>query len=1277
MTLSLGQRVLTTNWKELLFAMRKIIITVLGVSLFVASRQGFSQAVEFIRGDTNASGNTDISDAIATLGCLFSGTTCAACFDASDANDDGNVDLSDAVYTLNHLFGGGPVIPAPYPDPGFDPTTSDPYTCGDAAPSAAPGEIVISEIMYHPVSGDGLDEFIELVNNTQRRISLKGWFFSKGVNYTFGDVFIDGGAYLVVARDAARIASRYGIANVVGDWTGSLDDGGETIRLKDAFDGTMDEVQYDDGGLWPREADGYGNSLELSDLHGDNDTGAAWGFSDDAAEAPWTSINFTQAATGGSNELHVLLLSEGECLVDNLQVLVGGQNRLANGSFENNLTGWLLQGTHRTSRVQTDATAPNGTRVLDLVATGRGDTAVNRLETDLTSAVNGGQSVNIRGSARWVRGARFLLVRLHGNAVAQSIPLTVPATGGTPGLPNTRLRSNRGPDISFVAHSPVLPTATQAINVTAVVADIDAVSAVELKYRVEPAATVATVAMNDAGQNGDRVAGDGVYTGTIPRQTSGKMIAFWISAIDGRGETATLPLDAPTRTCLVRVGEPNPSSALERYHVWMPQGTVSSLASAPKMSNEMFDCTFVLNNTDVFYNCKLRYRGSPFIRSQAPTDPVGGRYAYRIDFGEHQQLNGESEINLDNLEQGRDPTLQRESASYELCKGLGVPYSRVNYVRLYFNGNDHGIYANIQKIDKSYIAVHFPEDQGGNLHKIDDYFEFDDAGNFGNRDARLTDYGARKEEYRWNFEKRDTDRDDDFSAIQSLARLMNTSPSSPSYEANIESVINVDNWVKVLAVQKIIGGWDSFGYNRGKNMYTYRAPVEGRWHLLTWDMDFAMGTGDAPSTPLFGGIDSAVNNFLQYPKYRRLYLKAFRDLVDGPFRLEHLRPILTQTYNLLRANGSVQDPSPIESYVTQRRNFVLSQLPSSTLMILTNNGDDFSTSASSVLIEGDAPLEVERFRLNGVALTPTISGISKWSFTRAIPLGNTTFTVEGLTAANQLIGSDSISVLRVEPCVPTSVEPASVAPGVVALTVRGSGFQPGTTPVVRLASASTESGFSAFYAQRNSAFGDIGVAEAFLDDLAGATRQLETTHATVSRRTEGGGEIFPTTPFPSPWHTGAVSNLAARYKGYVHVPSPGTRTLGVNSDDGFRLRIQGSVVAEYPPPRGPGITTGTYNFPAAGTYPIELTWYEDGGGDIVQLFQESSSGTRTALNGGSELTVTLDDPIIINGTGVTVVDETTISVTFDLAAAPPGAWTLEIVPTAGSICRRAMAVTVQ
>src|SRR5262249_12630875 len=155
-----------------------------------------------------------------------------------------------------------------------------------------------------------------------------------------------------------------------------------------------------------------------------------------------------------------------------------------------------------------------------------------------------------------------------------------------------------------------------------------------------------------------------------------------------------------------------------------------------------------------------------------------------------------------------------------------------------------------------------------------------------------------------------------------------------------------------------IGNWDSFGYGRGKNMFLYRPPIEGKWKLVPWDMDFLLGNGDGASTPLFGGIDSEVNTFLAYPKYERLYLKAYRDLVDGPFSNEFLDPIIDETYNLLRAETSVGEPSSIKSWIAQRRNYVLSQLPSDQVIILTNNGKDFSTSETSVTISGDAPLEV-------------------------------------------------------------------------------------------------------------------------------------------------------------------------------------------------------------------------------------------------------------------------------------------------------------------------------
>lgn len=76
----------------------------------------------FVRSDCNGDGISDISDAVTTLGILFTGASPGPCVAACDVNDDGNVDISDSVYQLSALFVGGAPPLAPYPACGSDPT---------------------------------------------------------------------------------------------------------------------------------------------------------------------------------------------------------------------------------------------------------------------------------------------------------------------------------------------------------------------------------------------------------------------------------------------------------------------------------------------------------------------------------------------------------------------------------------------------------------------------------------------------------------------------------------------------------------------------------------------------------------------------------------------------------------------------------------------------------------------------------------------------------------------------------------------------------------------------------------------------------------------------------------------------------------------------------------------------------------------------------------------------------------------------------------------------
>ena len=78
----------------------------------------------------------------------------------------------------------------------------------------------------------------------------------------------------------------------------------------------------------------------------------------------------------------------------------------------------------------------------------------------------------------------------------------------------------------------------QAVLVTARVTDPDGVDSVQLNYRVDPNATYTTVNMTND---------QGLFSATIPGQSSGALVAFVVSAADTLAAVSQFPADAPTR----------------------------------------------------------------------------------------------------------------------------------------------------------------------------------------------------------------------------------------------------------------------------------------------------------------------------------------------------------------------------------------------------------------------------------------------------------------------------------------------------------------------------------------------------------------------------------------------------------------------------------------------------------------------------------------------------------------------------------------------------------
>jgi hypothetical protein len=155
--------------------------------------------------------------------------------------------------------------------------------------------------------------------------------------------------------------------------------------------------------------------------------------------------------------------------------------------------------------------------------------------------------------------------------------------------------------------------------------DADGVTGFTLRYRLDPNTSLTDLPMRDDGSGGDAVAGDGLYSATIPGQPDGTMLAFHLRATDGHATPAStlFPNDAPFRECLVRFGETVPSGSIATYRLWLTRSNLTFWAQRERNANDGMDCTFVYGNWRVVYNALTLYSGSPWHTANQPyTGPL-------------------------------------------------------------------------------------------------------------------------------------------------------------------------------------------------------------------------------------------------------------------------------------------------------------------------------------------------------------------------------------------------------------------------------------------------------------------------------------------------------------------------------------------------------------------------------------------------------------------------------------------------------------------------------
>jgi hypothetical protein len=803
-----------------------------------------------------------------------------------------------------------------------------------AAAGAPPADVVLNEIMYHPVdTNESALEYVELYNPLAVTSSLGGARL-EGVGFTFSaGTELAPYSYLVCCASQEVIRATYGITNTVGNWSGRLQNDGETLRLLNSYGREMDRATYSDRAPWPVAADGMGPSLER--ISADSAASSSVNWASSQASTNWQHLAWTGQVSAANSGILFYLDFEGKVTVDDVSVKAeGSANELvANGSFEAGTNGWTFLGNHVTSRAvpgtgrsgsQGLVVVGNATRLVVQSGSGYSLTVYGDPESNavasLPLAVSNGQNYVV---SYWAR-RDGLGESLY--AVADPVTNRVSfATRGTPGAANSAAGQSPPPGISSVTTLyDVCPPGTANV-VRARMTSPSLVAGVQLRYRAVSSnsyrfadASYTNLTMLDNGVTPDLLAGDGEYAVQVPVVSSvPRIVRYHVLATGTSGSVAQLPApDDPSRDFGYWISGASIQTALPNWQLFVDGDPVtypvSKRACAVSPSGKVF--------TDV----RVRHRGYPY-----PLEPETSGIAVRMNKGRLLDTwfaDGQDGIDLrhrGNLSQWTQQRVVNEVLAYELQRQIGLATPRVRHVCLWINGAAT-ITTELEAPGEAFLS-------GNSIGKND----FVSRSGYGGRGMVGGD-----------------ETQDNFNAVYDLLANVTGADKNESVRTNLcyESVMYA------MGLLSLTGNGDQYF---DWNMFQHRRASDGRWCQYPWDTDFSFDPLPSGSffaqttlhpyyqTPLHPSIASGVRSHLLgktlfYPetgtdseytlpyrhRHQMLLWRYFSTLysTNNLFpRLNALRSSLTPAYVQIGADPALMSNqvAAVKAFIAERREFFL------------------------------------------------------------------------------------------------------------------------------------------------------------------------------------------------------------------------------------------------------------------------------------------------------------------------------------------------------------------
>lgn len=318
---------------------------------------------------------------------------------------------------------------------------------------------------------------------------------------------------------------------------------------------------------------------------------------------------------------------------------------------------------------------------------------------------------------------------------------------------------------------------------------------------------------------------------------------------------------------------------------------------------------------DTFPEVGVRFKGQTSYMMAQTSDKKS--FNITMDYANpDQDLDGYGTINLNNAFE--DASFMRE-VSYLHQIRRHVPAAKAAYVRLFINGQDWGLYPNVQQINGDYLEEWFfsndgtrwradrPSGTGGGPGGP--------GGGWGDGTAGLNYLGPDTTDYQQYYTLKSANKVNPWDDLVQVCDVLNNTPID-NLEESIKPVLDLDRTLWFLASEIAFSDDDSYVYKGKMDYYLYWDPETERITPLEFDGNSAMKNNAVNWGPFYNASKinyPLLNRLLAVPAIRQRYLAHFRTLLNDEMNTAEFNALIDQYDALI--NAEVQaDPKKLYSY---------------------------------------------------------------------------------------------------------------------------------------------------------------------------------------------------------------------------------------------------------------------------------------------------------------------------------------------------------------------------